>query len=85
MTLPHTEKSPPLNVLRLRRGSEPVAILSSVLDMQQTGVDYAVFFIPLRALQKVCKSIRNQHQILVWANMAKLQEDRTVPLCLLAL
>lgn len=41
---PSYRKSPPLNVLKLRRGSEPVAILSYVLDMQYTGGDMLIFY-----------------------------------------
>lgn len=51
---PSYKKRPPLNVLKRRRGSEPVAILSSVLDMQQTVIFYLfIFYIALKALSDI--------------------------------
>lgn len=45
-------KSPPPNVRRVRRGSESVAILSSVLDMGQNG-SHALFLYYIKSLSDV--------------------------------
>lgn len=59
---PSYRNSPPLNVLKLRRGSEPVAILSSVLDMQSTGGDtlfyYYCYLVSLKCFMRCLQAER---------------------------